>query len=100
MSELSLSIQKEVYRIIRSKAFTVNGRGDVQVDGVRLSNDIDGRRALTLFYEGVDYDVLKHGEIKARELYYKKSRNPGGIGSGLESAIRLSRMFDSEDITK
>ena len=97
MSDLSLAVQKEVGRRFTQKAVVVNDRGDLSVDGVRISG-IDGNRAIDLCIQGVNADVDEFGVAKTKELYRKASRTSGRLGKMLQASVNLSRMLDVDEI--
>ncbi len=97
MSDLSLAVLKEVGRRFTQKTVVVNGRGDLSVDGVRISG-IDGNRAIDLCIEGVIADVDEFGVAKTKRLYGEKAKTPGGLGNALKASVNLSRMLDADEV--
>ena len=97
MSDLSLAVIKEVGRRFTQKAVVVNSRGDLSVDGVRISG-LDGNRAIDLCIEGVSMDVDEFGVAETKRLYREKARTPGDLGYILQASVNLSRELDADRI--
>jgi hypothetical protein len=95
---LSIEAKNRINDIVCSKAIVANRRGDVKIDGVLVSET--EKQALSLFEEGVDRDIEKHGPIGAVLIYKKASRENGRLGRCIQTSIKLQRMLDQEDISK
>lgn len=97
MSDLRLSIQKEVGKIFSDKTIVVNGKGDLSVDGTLVAG-LDGARGVLMCAEGVGYDVKDRGAFKTKEMYVKKSLKQGELGNAMKAAIQLRRTIDADII--
>lgn len=79
-------------------ALTVNGKGDLVVDGTLIPENLDGTRTFQVLQEGVENDALELGPAGAVKLYRNLAKTPGRLGKVLKTSQRFSRELDADKI--
>ena len=88
--------EREAINHILKNAVVADSEGTLKIGDSIITNNLNGKRAIGFFLEGIENDFKELGQEGADKLYRGIFKNPERLGRALSSTIRLLGELDAD----